>query len=117
MAEEVKIEQIPFSYTLTLAGTPTSGVRLSEHAPFAGHVTSVMIHWPPGSNALVDVVVGHGVTQFCPREGYLALDDATVFFPFNEWLDDQEELWVEMRNGDAVNPHTITVTLHLEGKR
>jgi len=116
LVEEVKIEQIPFAFTLAIAGLPGSGVTLTEIAPFAGHVKSVMVHWPPGSNALVDVAVGHGTTHFCPREGFLALDDATVFFQFNEYVVEGEELWVIMRNGDGINPHTITVTIHLEGK-
>ena len=109
-----KIEQIPFSYSLTPAGTPTAGAVLTEYAPFSGYIKQVSIHWPAGCNALVDIRVGHGVVQFCPDEGYLALDGFTPTYPFNEWVNDQEEIWVEMRNASAFI-HVITVTVILEG--
>lgn len=114
VAMPTKIEQIPFPYALTAAGTPTSGAMLTENAPFPGYIKQVSIHWPAGCNALVDVRVGHGVKQFCPDEGFLALDGFTPTYPFSEWVDDHEEIWVEMRNGSAF-PHTITVTVILEG--
>lgn len=110
-----KIEQIPFAYNLTVAGTPTSGVMLSEYAPFSGYIKEVSIHWPANCNGLVDVRVGHGTKQFCPDEGYLALNDVTPTYPFNEWVNDHEEIWVELQNGDALFPHNITVTVILEG--
>lgn len=107
-----EIQQIPFSYTVPAL----QGVRLMEHAPFAGYIKSVTIHWPDGCKCLVDVRVGHGVKQFCPSiDGtYLALNDATPTYYFNEWVEDYEEIWVEIHNGDAVNPHAITVTLSIE---
>jgi len=108
------IEQIPFSCTLTPAGTPTSGAVLTEAAPFSGYIVDATIHWPAGCNALVDVRVGHGVKQFCPNEGFLALDNCTPKYDFNEWIDANEEVWVEMRNASAF-PHSITVTVTLEG--
>lgn len=111
-----KIEQILFSYNLTIAGTPTSGVMLNEYTPFGGHIKEVSPHWPDGCNALVDVRVGHGVKQFCPSEGFLALNDATPTYFFNEPVEDHEEIWVEMRNRDGINPHSITVTISVEEK-
>ena len=111
-----KIEQIPFAQTLAVAGAVGSGVILEETAPFSGYIKQVTIHWPDGCNALVDVRVGHGVKQFCPDEGFLALNDATPAYPFNEWVVDQETIWVEMRNRDGGWPHNITVTVTLEGE-
>ena len=111
----VKIEQIPFAYTLAVAGAAGSGVVLEENAPFSGYIKQVTIHWPDGADALVDVKVGHGVVQFCPDEGFLALNDATPTYPFNEWVNDQETIWVELRNRDGGNTHAITVTVTLEG--
>jgi len=114
VAEETEmpktIEQIPFSYTLN----PLQGVVLMEYAPFAGYIKQVSIHWPDGCDALVDVRVGHHTKQFCPDEGYLALNDATPTYPFNEYVADHEEIWVEMVNTDGVNTHSITVTVILE---
>lgn len=111
----VKIEQIPYSFNLAVAGTPGSQVTLMERAPFGGYIKSVTIHWPANCNALVDVRVGHGVKQFCPDEGYLALNDATPTYQFNEWVKDHEEIWVELINGDGGFTHNITVTISLEG--
>jgi len=110
-----KIEQIPYVQTLELAGLVGSTARLVEYAPFSGYVKEVIIHWPLGCNQLVDVAVGHGITQFCPREEYLALNDATPSYYFNEYVDDHEELWVQLRNRDGGNPHTIVVTIRIEG--
>lgn len=108
MAEQ-KIEQIPFSYNLA----PLQGVTMTENAPFTGRIKAVTIHWPLNCNALVDVRIGHGVVQFCPNAGYLALNDATPTYQFNELVKDREEIWVEMLNGDGLSPHNITVTVHL----
>jgi len=109
-----KIEQIPYRATLAEAGLPGSGVKMVEYASAAGYIKWIMVHYPPGTNALVDVAVGHGLTQLCPREGYLALDNTTQIFYFNEYVEDHEEIWVEMLNGDGTNPHTITVTVGFE---
>jgi len=107
----LKIEQISFAYNLAAL----QGVMLEETAPFAGYIKQIGLHFPDGCNALVDVRVGHNVEQFCPREGYLALNDATPTYPFNVEVSDGDSIWVEMRNGDTVNPHNITVTVILEG--
>jgi len=106
----VKIEQIPFAYNL-LAGV---GVTLTEFAPFSGYIKQVSIHWPDGCDGLLDIRVGHGTMQFCPDEGYLALNAATPTYPFNEWVNDREEIWVEMRNAGGF-AHRVTVAVILEG--
>lgn len=108
---EMKIVQIPFAYNLAAL----QGVMLNEYAPFSGYIKQVSIHWPAGCTALVDVRVGHGVKQFCPDDGFLALDDVTPAYPFNEWVNDHEEIWVEMRNTDGLNSHNISVSVILEG--
>jgi len=107
----LKIEQIPFAYNLAAL----QGVMLNEYAPFSGYIKQISIHWADGADALVDVRVGHGTKQFCPDEGFLALNDATPTYPFSEWVEDHEEIWVEMRNTDGANAHNITVTVTLEG--
>ncbi|GAI68103.1 unnamed protein product [marine sediment metagenome] len=111
-----KIEQLPFSYDLEKAGTDGSQVLLTEIVPFSGYIKQVTPHWPDGCDAIVDVRVGHGNKQFCPKEGFLALNDATPSYPFNEEVNGgQEDIWVEMVNGDSENKHKITVTVMLEG--
>ncbi|MHA1812875.1 MAG: hypothetical protein ACTSYX_05500 [Candidatus Thorarchaeota archaeon] len=105
-----EIEQIPFAYDVPALG----GVTLVETPPFSGYIRYVTIHWPDGCNALVDVRIGHGSRQFCPNDGYLALNDATPTYQFNEYVAQDEEIWVEIRNGDAVNSHAVSVTLTIE---
>ena len=115
VAISLKIEQIPFVYDLEKAGIDGSQVMMTEYAPFSGYIKSVTPHWPDGCDHLVDVRVGHGTKQFCPDEGYLALNDVTPTYPFSEWVNDHEEIWVEMINGDSDNTHAITVVVMLEG--
>jgi len=109
------IEQIPYVFNLAIPPAVGSRVMLTENAPFAGYIKSITPHWPNGCNALVDIRVGHGTKQFCPNENFLSLNNATPQYPFNEWVDDNEEIWVEMVNGDGGFTHAITVTIALEG--
>ncbi|GAI88713.1 unnamed protein product [marine sediment metagenome] len=98
-----KIEQIPFSYDLEKAGTDDSQALLTEVVPFSGYIKQVTPHWPDGCDAIVDVRVGHGNKQFCPKEGFLALNAATPTYPFNEPVSGgNEEIWVEMVNGGHI---------------
>ncbi len=105
-----KREVIRFVETVAAA----SGVEVFQDTPAGGIVKDVLIHWPPGCQALVDVAVSHQQTQFCPREGYLNLDDVTPTFKTEERVENGEEFKVEIRNADALNPHTITVVINLE---
>lgn len=115
VAMPMKIEQIPFVRNLEMAGVDGSQVMMTEFSPFSGYIKEVSIHWPDGCDSNVEVRVGHGTVQFCPDEGFLALNDITPTYPFNEWVNDHEEIWVEMINGDAGNEHAITVTVILQG--
>jgi len=110
MAEMTR-EQIPFSYDLAAL----QGVTLNEEAPLPGYIKQITLHYPDGCDALVDIRVGHGTKQFCPDEGFLSLNDVTPDYPFNEFVEDREEIWVEMNNHDGLNAHNITVTVILEG--
>jgi len=91
------------------------GVKITQDSPLKGTVVEVMEHFPPGCNALVDVMVGRSSKQFVPQSGYIALDNATpIFRSINEPVNENESVWVEMRNRDAMNPHNITVTVTIE---
>lgn len=114
LAEVKEIELIPFARNLPIAGLAGSGVVLTEIAPFTGYIKEIRPHWPDGCNALVDIRVGRGVEQFCPREGYLALNDVTPPYRFNIPVQEGEDIWAEMINTDGGNPHNITVTVLLE---
>lgn len=103
------------TFSKTLAAL--EGVRIFKRIERDAVAKDVTIHWPSGCNALVSVIVYHGPKQFCPRQGSLALDDATpTYLNLNEKLTAGEELWVEMQNGDSVNSHSITVTVTIEGE-
>lgn len=102
--------QINFQQTLA----PLQGGRFSRNCPWDAVITSIMLHFPPGCNALVDVAIGHGNSQLCPTDGFVALDAATPVIPMRESVKSGEEFWVEIRNGDAINPHTISVILTLQ---
>jgi len=112
---ELRMEQITFVATLEKAGTAGSRVMMNEYAPFSGYIKRVSQYWPDGTNHIVDIRVGHSSKQFCPSEGYLALNDVTPVYPFNEWVDGGEKIWVEMLNGDSANTHDITVEIILQG--
>lgn len=90
------------------------GARLIQRSPSGGYIKEVTIHWPPGCLTLVDVRVLHGTVQFCPEVGYLALDNATPTFFFNERIETDEELIVEIQNADDTNAHTITAIINIE---
>ncbi len=81
----------------------------------AGHkAVAVTIHWPDGCNALVDVAAGFGSDQrLLPDEDYVALNNATVTWPLDRPFP-SDILWGEIRNGDAVNAHTISIIISYE---
>lgn len=92
------------------------GIILTQEAPFDGYVREVKIHWPPGCAGWVSVRVGYRTKQFCPFEGFLALDNVTPTYPFNEPVQHTENLWVEIQNADAIWPHRITVMFNMVEK-
>jgi len=97
---------------------PSQGARVSESSPITGTITQIVPHWPPGCNALVDIAFGHGDTWVMPAlvDTFLALDNATPVFVSNEPTTKGEELWMIVRNGDGVNPHTVSVAVTIIGE-
>ena len=112
MAREITRE-VPLRATVA----PSTGTRIELPAPIAGRITQVIRHWPLGCSALVDVAFGHGDTWVLPSEvdTFVALDDATPIIAVSEPVTKGEMLWMIVRNGDAGNPHTITVTATIVG--
>ena len=51
--------------------------------------------------------------RLLPEEGYLALNDATPTWSINKETD-SDTLWVEIRNGDLVKKHTISIVVNYE---
>lgn len=102
--------QIRFQETLATL----TGDKFTKMCPYNAIITSICFHFPPGCSALVDVAVGHSERQCFPREDYIALDAATPVFVTGEPVMRDEELWCEVKNGDSVNAHTISVILTLQ---
>lgn len=93
------------------------GVYLELPSPYTGRMTSVIRHWPAGCNGLVDVAVGRENTWVLPylTDTYVALDDVTPVLPVSEPVTKGEKIWMRVQNRDALNPHTISVTVVIEG--
>ena len=106
-----RTQEVPFQQILA----PGQAVRLVSQSPYAGYVKKILRHWPAGCNALVDVAVGVGNKRVLPETGFMALNDATpVFDNLSVPVKQGENIWVELQNGDALNPHTITVSVTVE---
>jgi len=105
--------QASFQYTLPML----TGVRLVEGSPLTGVITQVIIHWPPGTEALVDIAFGHNGKWVLPHipNTYLAFDSATPVFTVYEPILESEELWVVFMNGDEDNKHTVSLAVTIEG--
>ena len=105
--------QITFSQTV-LSG---QGYRVIKSYVLAGTITQVIFHFPPGCAGLVDMALTKDEKPFYPLQGYLSLDNATPVFPVNVAYYANEPLKMEVRNRDAVNPHTPTCTVTVRFKK
>jgi len=96
---------------------PLTGIRSVKRSPLTGRITQIVRHWPLGCRSNVDLAVGHGDTWVLPEQTdmYVALDDATPVITVDEPIEKNEEIWMIVRNGDAVNQHAISVTVVIEG--
>ena len=104
-------KQFVFKHTVAAL----EGIVEHEHVPLIKTVKSITIHFPPGCNALVDVAAGYSQDKrLLPDVGYLALDNVTPTWPIEKDMGDIDLLWVEIRNGDEVNSHTISVIFDYE---
>jgi hypothetical protein len=103
-------KQIVFKHTVD----PLQGIIEHKRVPLIKTAKTITIHWPPGCNALVEVAVGYSQDKrLLPEEGYLALDDTTPTWVVNKDIE-SDTLWAEIKNGDSVNAHTISVIVNYE---
>ena len=111
--QQVPLEtrQVVLSATVPAA----TAQQIVDFSPLTGRITSVTFHFPPGCNALVDVAFWKGGIQISPKQGFLALDDATPTYPMSEPVRGWDRLWILIRNTDAVNQHTPSVIVTIEG--
>lgn len=103
--------------TLQATLAPLTGRKVSLPSPLTGRITQVLFHWPAGCLALVDIAFGHEDTWVLPSavDTFIALDDATPIFNISEPVTKGAELWMIVRNGDAVNPHAVSVSAVILG--
>ena len=96
---------------------PNTGTRVSKPSPLTGRIVQLIPHWPEGTNALVDVAVGHKDTWIYPHlvDTFVALNDATPVLTVDEPVTKGEEIWMIVRNADGREQHAITVTATVIG--
>lgn len=104
---------INFKESVSSLGTATD----SRRSEVKGKIESVIMHFPPGVNALVDVTVLSNGTQIIPDKGFIALDDATVTFHPDHPVNVGDNITVNVENTDDTNSHTISVIAELIGER
>ena len=97
---------------------PLRGYRVVKGSPLDGKIVQIMRHWPGGCSALVDLAVGHGDTWLLPNETdmFVALNNATPIVNIDEPVYKSEQLWMVVRNADALNAHAISVTFIIRGE-
>lgn len=111
---EAITKDVPLAYNILAL----QRVKIAELCPLTGKITSVTIHFPAGCNALVHIAFGHGGVWVTPSEinTFLSLNDATPVFPVSEPVMKNEYLWAEIRNGDGVNAHSVSVIATIVGR-
>jgi len=96
---------------------PNTGTRVAKPSPLTGRIVQLIPHWPDGTNALVDLAVGHKDTWVYPHlvDTFVALNDATPVLTVDEPITKGEEIWMIVRNADGREKHAITVTATVIG--
>lgn len=96
---------------------PNTGTKVHKSSPLTGRIVQLIPHWPDGTNALVDVAVGHKDTWIYPHlvDTFVALNDATPVLTVDEPIEKGEQIWMIVRNADGREKHAITVTATVIG--
>ena len=104
-------EELSFSQRVP----PGGHIRIWKDRPYTAQITNLIRHWPNGCNGLVGVTVGIGQQQIWPESGVLALNDATIFQEYGGIpIPPGNQIWVDVQNADAGNPHTPVVAIYIE---
>ncbi len=88
---------------------PGTGDDFQRTVEKPGTISRVTIHFPPGTNALVDVRVFKGSQQIVPRDGAINLDDYTVPIETDVPVRKGDTITVKIDNADDTNPHNVQV--------
>lgn len=81
-----------------------------------GTIKEIVVHFPPGCNALVEIRVWHGSTQILPEKGGIALDGATSTFGIEKLIKLGDPIRVEWINHDNAYEHTVSIIVNIEKK-
>jgi len=96
---------------------PGQGLRITQSYREAGKITQIMMHFPLGCNALVEMRLMKDGNPFYPVRGLVALNDATpVYYVQADYYENEPLLW-EVLNRDSVNPHTVSCTVVIRYKK
>ena len=95
-----------------------------RYSPVKGVLNSAIVHFPPGTNSLVEVFVYIGTVQVLPTpttgdtQGNIGirLHATTQSFNINIPIEQGDPLMVLVNNHDEDNPHTISVILMIEAE-
>lgn len=113
MAKVPEIKQLGLSDTVA----PLTIQRISEVLAYKSLIQFITVHVPDGCWGLVHVTAGHGGNQLLLKNTFLAVNDATLKFPFNELAEGNEEVWTIIENHDGVWPHGISVIFETSAVR
>ena len=103
-------KQVVFKHTVL----PLQGIMDHKRIPMLKTVKTITIHWPSGCSSNVEVAVGYSRDKrLLPEEGYLALDNTTPTWEVNKDVD-SDTLWVDIKNGSALNSYPISVIINYE---
>lgn len=102
------------NYRVTASALTTQ--EETDDASISGIIDSIIAHFPPGVNALVELFVFHERQQILPegRTG-VTLDDATQSFTINEPIEQGDKIKVRVVNHDDTWQHTISVIISIRG--
>lgn len=95
---------------------PPETRTIARKAVYPSNVARIVIHWPPGTEALVGTRIYIGENeerQLLPeREGdLLAKDNATVSYDVDYDIEDTKDIFVEWENKDQEHEHRVPVDI------
>jgi len=97
--------------------------KITKYSPVDGILNSAILHFPPGTNSLVEIIINHKTTRILPTPTKgggvvtgIALDGTTQSFSINEPVGTGDPLEVVVTNHDDTETHTISAILLIEEK-
>jgi len=103
-------EVLPFPEDPTYS-VPSATQTTEKRRANVSKVTRVIVHWPAGTESLVDVRVEFEKTPLVPMYSsqWIAKDDTTIAYTVNKAVKASGDLRVTWRNRDMYNSHKVPV--------